>query len=120
MPPSASGGGSAAESAAAGDPYTSQGRYVPGQAANASFLPNSTQPADKKRPRSQFVPLPALYLFNAKAGEKAVETLRSANAQASPELQLEEPLVSWRKWDKLMFAAKNTGPYSLKTNAYTL
>lgn len=72
-----------------GDPFTSGGRYIPGQAPTTHASHN----VDKKRPRSEFVPIKDFFLFNDKAGDKVVETLKKANEEVPEEFKLEEPLV---------------------------
>ncbi|PAV77723.1 hypothetical protein WR25_16369 [Diploscapter pachys] len=62
------------------DPYTSGGRYKPGSAAHAELVPNASQPADKKKPRSEYVPLREFFMFGVEQlSQKAIAKLRELN-----------------------------------------
>jgi hypothetical protein len=59
------------------------------------LLPNSLTPIDKRRPRSELVPIRQYYTFGYEgASTKAQEVLKNANQGVINELILEEPLVS--------------------------
>ncbi|KAI6221872.1 hypothetical protein M3Y99_01527700 [Aphelenchoides fujianensis] len=78
------------------DPFTGGNRYVPGGAAAGpeALVPKSLAPNDKKRPRSELVPLRAYYSFGYESvAQKAQETLKHANAQLESDVMLEEPLL---------------------------
>ncbi|KAI6183461.1 hypothetical protein M3Y97_00491700 [Aphelenchoides bicaudatus] len=78
------------------DPLTGGGRYVPGghESTTNTLLPNSLAPADKRRPRSDLVPVRKIYTFGYEgASAKAQEALKSANASVSNDLVLEDPLI---------------------------
>lgn len=79
------------------DPLTGGGRYVPGghESTTNTLLPNSLAPADKRRPRSDLVPVRKIYTFGYEgASAKAQEALKNANASVSNDLVLEDPLVT--------------------------
>ena len=55
-------------------------RYKPGSASSAALVPNASQPADKKKPRSEFVPLREYFVFGAEQlSQKAIARLRELN-----------------------------------------
>ncbi|KAI6217184.1 hypothetical protein M3Y95_01232300 [Aphelenchoides besseyi] len=79
----------------AADPFTGGNRYVPGVSnGSEALIPNSMAQADKRRPRSELVPLRFYYAFGYESvGQKAQEALKVANAQVEADIMLEEPLL---------------------------
>ncbi|KAI6181928.1 hypothetical protein M3Y98_00882200 [Aphelenchoides besseyi] len=79
----------------AADPFTGGNRYVPGRSnGSEALIPNSMAQADKRRPRSELVPLRSYYVFGYESvGQKAQEALKAANTQVEPDAMLEEPLL---------------------------